>query len=86
MGLVVLSALPKLPLGKVLLYHIRDAGCIYVNNMGDWNAIKHFHYHEARCIYVNNVGPWNAIKHFHYHLTDGPSRVVLFLAVLSLPH
>ena len=34
-------ALPKLPLGGVLSHHKQEAGGIYINNVGPWNAIMH---------------------------------------------
>ena len=45
MGPTVLCALPKLPLGRALSHHKQEAGCIYVNNAGPWNAIMHLGYH-----------------------------------------
>ena len=39
-----LRALPKLPLGRALSHHKQEAGCIYVNNAGPWNAIIHLGY------------------------------------------
>ena len=44
-GPAVLRMLPKLPLGQVLSHHKQEAGCIYVNNVGPWNAITHLCYH-----------------------------------------
>ena len=33
--------LPKLPLGQTLLYHEKEACCIYVKNVGPWNVFKY---------------------------------------------
>ena len=41
LGPAVLRALPKLPRGRALSHHKQEAGCIYVNNAGPWNAIMH---------------------------------------------
>jgi len=42
LGPAVLHMLPKLPLGRALLYHKQETSCIYVNNVGPWNAIMNF--------------------------------------------
>ena len=39
-----MRALPKLSLGRALLYHKPEGGCIYVNNAEPWNAIKYLLY------------------------------------------
>ena len=35
------SVLPKLPLGQTLSYHKKEPCCIYVKNVGPWNAFKY---------------------------------------------
>ena len=42
LGALVLRMLPKLILGQVSLHHEQEAGCIYVNNVGPWNAKNTF--------------------------------------------
>ena len=42
----VLHALPKLPLDWALLHLKQEAGCIYVNNVGPWNAIMYLGNHS----------------------------------------
>ena len=55
----VLHALPKLPLDWVLLHLKQEAGCIYVNNVGPWNAIMYLGNHSL-------VLPYQHCSVLHY--------------------
>ena len=60
LGLAVLHALPKLPLGQALSHHKQEASCIYVNNAGPRNAIMHLDLHGTEGPAYAYTGPYNA--------------------------
>ena len=59
LGPAVWRALPKLPLGQALSHHKQEAGCIFVNNAGPWNAIMYLDLHGTEGPAYACIGPYN---------------------------
>ena len=52
--------------GRPLSHHKQEAGCIYVNNAGPWNAIMHLDLHGTEGPAYACTGPYNIAQSCTY--------------------